>query len=97
MLRDGTERKKPTVTGFLRCSVDGLPSAVALGQVGPVHPDVIPHVEVPARVVGIAARVVVQFLAGHVDVGVDGQTGVGVVGRHVVGHRPTRDSQSSAN
>lgn len=86
-----------TVTGFLRRTVDGLPSTVALGQVGPVHPHVVPDVEVPTRVVSVAARMVVEFLAAHVDVRVDGQTGVGVVGRHVIGHRPTRHSQGPAN
>ena len=32
---------------LLRSGVDGLPAAVALGQVGPRHPDVVPHVKVP--------------------------------------------------
>lgn len=53
--------------------------------------------EVPTRVVRVTAWMVVEFLAVHVDVRVDGQTGIRVVSRHVIGHRPTWYPKSSTN
>lgn len=61
-----------TVARLLRRPVDRLPSTVTIRQVRPGHPHVVPHVEVPARVVRIASRVVVELLTVHVDISVDG-------------------------
>ena len=84
---------------LLRSGVDGLPSAVTVGQIGTAHPGLDPHVEIPNRIaaaVGIE-RVVIQLIVVGVVVSIDGQTGVGIVGRYDVGYGSCWNSQSPAH
>ena len=77
--------------------IDGLPSTVARWQVGPGHPHIVPHVEVPHGVPVVAVGSALHLLALHREELVDGQRGVGVVRRDEVGHRAARDAQRSAD
>ena len=40
-------RMYPTFTGFLRCSIDSLPAIVAIWEVRPLKPRLVPHVKIP--------------------------------------------------
>jgi hypothetical protein len=42
-----------TITGFLGSSIDDLPAIVPRRKVGPGHPHLVPHVEVPAVIVAV--------------------------------------------
>ena len=88
-----------TVGQLLRSGVDGLPAAVALGQVGPCHPDVVPHVKVPDGVCAELGVVPGGELAAVVarEELVDCQTGVGVVRRDEVGHGAAREAEGPAH
>ena len=83
---------------LLWSGVDGLPAAVALGQVGPRHPDVVPHVKVPDGVgpeLGVVLGGELAAVAGEELV--DRQTGVGVVRGDEVGHGATREAEGPAH
>ena len=83
---------------LLRGGVDGLPAAVALGQVGSRHPDVVPHVKVPDGVGPELGVVLGSELAAVVrEELVDRQTGVGVVRGDEVGHGATRKTEGPAD
>ena len=90
--RRGAAPKRPAGY-FLRRGVDGLPAPVTRRQVRSGHPHVVPHVEVPNRVVAVLAAD--SLLAVGRKELVDGQTRVGVVRGDEVGHRSAGDAQSS--
>ena len=61
------------------------------------HEDLSPRVEVPDGVVAITVRPALDLFAKDVEILVDGQRVVGFVGRHEVGHRTGRNTQSAAD
>ena len=78
-------------------SVKGLPSAVSVRQIRTGHVHFGPGVEVPDGIIAITVGAALDLFAEHVEIFVDRQRVVRVVGRHKVSHRTRRNAQGTTD